>query len=121
MMAAVRFLLVALVAGLLSGCDDGARQQLENELMLMQERLVELETQVADSQQHAERLRDAVAQLEAYVGDVESEVIDLSADVPRHLLVNVEATVGNAKTKLSEVRTRVDALGSALRPSYTEP
>lgn len=114
----VPLLLVA--AMLLSGCEDGGRQQLENEIMLLQERLVELETQVADAQQHATRLGSAVQQLEAYVRDVETEVIELSAHVPRDLLVNAEATVGNAKTKLQEVRERSDVLNQALRPAFSE-
>ena len=33
---------VLLAVGLLSGCDDGATQRLENEMILLQERLVEL-------------------------------------------------------------------------------
>lgn len=119
-MMAARLVTIVVMLGLLAACDDGSRQQLENEIMLMQERLVELETQVADSQEHANRLASAVTQLEAYVKDVETEVIDLSAHVPRDLLVNAEATVGNAKTKLQEVRARVDALGNALRPAYSE-
>jgi predicted nucleic acid-binding Zn-ribbon protein len=113
-------LLIPLVISAAAGCEDGTRQQLENEIMLMQERLVELETQVADSQDHANRLSTAVEQLDAYVRDVETEVIELSAHVPRDLLVNVEATVGNAKTKLAEVRARTGALGNALRPAYAE-
>ena len=113
-------LMIFLLTFALSGCEDGARQQLENQLMQMQERLIELETQVADAQAHAGRLHTAVGELGAYVRDVESEIIDLSADVPRHLLVNVEATVGNAKTKLDEVRARTDALASALPPAYTD-
>ena len=55
-----------------------------------------------------------------YVRDVETEVIDLSATVPRDVLVNVEATVGNAKNKVAEVRARADALGGVLTPSYVE-
>lgn len=99
---------------LLAACDTGRVDQLENEMMLMQERMVELESQVAESQEHAERLTTAVAQLEAYVADVETEVIDLSMNVPRDLLVNVEATVGNVKTKLAEVSSRTTALGNSL-------
>ena len=109
-----------LTVGLLAGCGDGSTQRLENEMMLLQERLVELETQVADAQDHATRLRTAVGELEAYVRDVETEVIDLSATVPRDVLVNVEATVGNAKNKVAEVRARADALGGVLTPSYVE-
>jgi predicted nucleic acid-binding Zn-ribbon protein len=122
MTAAERFVTssLALVLLLLVGCDDGGRQQLENEIMLMQERLVELETQLADAQANANRLSTAVGELEAFVADVETEVIDLSAHVPRDLLVNVEATVGNAKTKVAEVANRSDALASALRPAYDE-
>jgi septal ring factor EnvC (AmiA/AmiB activator) len=99
---------------LLGACDSGRSDQLENEIMLMQQRMVELESQVAESQEHAEQLTAAVAQLEAYITDVETEVIDLSMDVPRDLLVNVEATVGNVKTKLAEVRSRTAAIGNAL-------
>lgn len=109
-----------LAALLLAGCADAGRQQMENAMTLMQERMVELETQVADAQEHASRLQVAVQQLEAYVKDVETEVIELSATVPRDQLVNVEATVGNAKAKLDEVRARSDALGNALRPAFAE-
>jgi predicted nucleic acid-binding Zn-ribbon protein len=120
-MKAVRTATLVLAPLLLlaAGCEDGSRQQLENEIMLMQERLVELETQVADSQDHANRLSTALTQLDAYLRDVETEVIDLSANVPRDLLVNVEATVGNAKSKLAAVRARSEALGNALRPAYS--
>lgn len=119
-MRAIRSFVVLSCACVLAACDDGARERMENEMMLMQERLVELETQVADSEGHAARLATAVGELEAYVRDVEMEVIDLSEHVPRDLLVDVEATVGNTKTKLNEVRARTDALGSALRPDYPE-
>jgi archaellum component FlaC len=121
-MKAARFAL-ALVIPLLfvvSGCDDGTSEQLENQMMQMQERLIELETQLADAQGHANRLDAAQGELDDYVRDVESEIIDLSVEVPRHLLVNVEAAVGNAKTKLEEVRARTDALGNTLRPVYGE-
>lgn len=112
---------IALLAPwLIVGCADNGQQQLEYQMSMMQERLVELETQVADAQGHANRLQTAVQQLEAYVKDVETEVIELSATVPRDLLVNVEATVGNAKSKLEEVRARSAALGNALRPAYAE-
>lgn len=114
MSAARRIVMLFLVSALASACDAGQTDQLQNELMLMQERLVELESQVADAQGHAERLATAAAQLEAFVLDVEKEVIDLSMTVPRDQLVNVEATVGNAKTKLTEVRARVNALNTTL-------
>ena len=114
MTAARRFGLLILSAGLLSACDAGQTAQLENELMLMQERLVELESQVADAQGHAQRLGTAAAELEAYVLDVENAVIDLSATVTRDHLVNVEANVGNVKTKLAEVRARTNALTTTL-------
>ena len=116
MTAVRRFGLLILSAGLLSACDAGQNDQLENELMLMQERLVELESQVADAQAHAERLSTATAELEAYVLDVERAVIDLSATVPRDQLVNAEAFVGNVKTKLTEVRARANALNTTLDP-----
>lgn len=105
---------------LVAGCDDGSTAQLENEVMLMQERLVELETQVADAQSHADRLGSVVTQLEANVNDVERAVIDLSEWVSRDLLVDTEATLGLAKTRLNEVRQRTDALRASLRPSYDE-
>ena len=91
-MKAVRSALVLVIPILtfaLAGCEDGSRQQLENQLMDLRQ------TCRADG-------------------------VDLSAEVPRHLLVNVEATVGNAKTKVDEVRARTDALTSALRPAYTD-
>lgn len=119
-MKLARSILALLLFGVVAGCEDGTTQQLENELMLMQERLVELETQVADAEAHSGRLADSMRELEAYVRDVETEVIDLSAHVPRDLLVNAEATVGNAKTKLAEVRARADALGAALKPAFAE-
>lgn len=119
-MKAVRLLLVLISTLVAASCDDGTTQQLENEIMLMQERLVELETQVADAQGLANRLSGSVGELQAYVSDVETEVIDLSAHVQRDLLVNVEATLGNAKTKLTEVRARSDALATSLRPPYAE-
>lgn len=115
-----RALIVLACACVFAACEDGTREQLENEVMLVQERLVELETQVADAEGYATRLSSAVGELEAYIRDVEVEVIDLSAQVPRDRLVDLEATVGNAKTKLQEVRTRADALGAALRPAYSE-
>lgn len=112
---------IPLAAALLAiGCDDGSRAQLENELILMQERLVELETQVADAQAHASRLDTAVGQMEAHVADVERAVIDLSAWVSRDYLVDTEATLGLAKTKLVELRQRSDVLNAALRPAYDE-
>lgn len=119
-MRAIRTFVVLSTACVLAACDDGAREQMETQMMAMQERLVELETQVTDSEGHAARLTTAVSELEAYVRDVEMEVIDLSAHVPRDLLVDVEATLGNTKTKLEEVRARTDALGSVLRPDYPE-
>lgn len=114
MSAAVRVTLAAICLAALGGCDTGTTQQLENQIILMQERMVELESQVAESQEHAQRLSTAVAQLEAFVNDVETEVIELSVDIPRDWLVNVEATVGNVKTKLAEVRSRTAAVGNSL-------
>lgn len=103
------------------GCDGGgARSELENQLMLMQERLVELETQVADAQAHSSRIGAAVGELEAHVADVERAVIDLSGWVSRDYLVDTEATLGLAKTKLVELRQRSDALRASLRPGYDE-
>lgn len=119
-MIPLRPALFALTLSILAACEDGSSQRLENEVILLQERLVELETQVSDAQDHANRLRSAVSELEAYVGDVEAAVIDLSATVPRDRLVDAEATVGNVKTKIAEVRARADALHSALRPPYAE-
>ena len=116
MSAVRRIVLPVLLSAFASACDTGQTDQLQNELMLMQERLVELESQVADAQGHAQRLGTAVAELEAFVLDVEKEVIDLSLTVPRDQLVNAEATVGNAKTKLTEVRARVNALNTTLDP-----
>jgi uncharacterized coiled-coil protein SlyX len=95
---------------LLAACDTGRQQQLENQLMLMQERLAELESQAADAEGHAERLNSAATDLQAYVGDLEAKVIDLSASVPRDLLVDVEATLGNVKNKALEVRERAALL-----------
>ena len=115
MYSASRVTGLLLSLALLGACDSGRSDQLENELMLMQQRMVELESQVAESQEHAEQLTAAVAQLDAYIADVETEVIDLSMDVPRDLLVNVEATVGNVKTKLAEVQSRTAAIGNALQ------
>ena len=114
MSAVRRFGLLSIALGFLAACDAGRTDQLENELMLMQERLLELESQVADAQGHAERLSTAASQLEAYVLDVERAVIDLSMTVPRDQLVNAEAHVGNVKTKLTEVRARVTALNNTL-------
>lgn len=108
------------VAVCVTGCDDGTAARLEDEIMMMQERLLELETQVADAQAHANRLGSAVTELEANVNDVERAVIDLSAWVSRDLLVDTEATLGLAKMRLTEVRQRTDALRSSLRPSYDE-
>ena len=103
------------------GCDGGGgRDQLENQLMLMQERLVELETQVADAQAHASRLGTAVGEMEAHVADVERAVIDLSGWVSRDYLVDTEATLGLAKIKLVELRQRSEALRATLRPAYDE-
>ena len=93
MSAARRIVMLFLESALASACDAGQTDQLQNELMLMQERLVELESQVADAQGHAERLATAAAQLEAFVLDVEKEVIDLS---------------------MTEVRARVNALNTTL-------
>jgi len=112
--------LALLLALAVLGCQDNARQQLEEQMMFMQERLVELETQVADSEQQAEGRAAAVSELGADVGDVEAEGIDLSAYVSRDLLVDVEATVGNVKTRLAEVRQRTDALNGVLRPLEPE-
>ena len=110
-----RMLLLPAAIALLAACAGGRTEQLENELMLMQERMVELESLLADAQEHAQRLSPAVAQLEAYVGDVEKEVIDLSATVSRDLLVNTEANLGNVKTKLAEVRERTALLNRTLQ------
>ena len=62
---------------LLTGCDEGVQQQLENEMILMQERLVELETQVGDSQAQAVRVTAIVTELQAQIRDLEAEIIDL--------------------------------------------
>jgi len=109
-----RFTIVLAAAALVAACDTGQADQLENQIILMQDRLIELESQVAESQEQLERLASSVTQMDAYVQDVEKAVIDLSMYVPRDLLVNVEATVGNAKTKVTEVRERTNALVNAL-------
>ena len=114
MTAASRARMLPIVIALLAACEGGRTEQLENELMLMQERMVELESLLADAQEHAQRRGPAGAELEAYVGDVEKEVIDLSASVSRDLLVNTEANLGNVKTKLAEVRERTALLNRTL-------
>jgi septal ring factor EnvC (AmiA/AmiB activator) len=121
MTASFRVGLIPVLALALSACDGGQSQQMENELMLMQERLLELETQLADAQEHARRLGPAVRELEVYVGDVENEVIDLSMNVSRDLLVNVEANLGNVKTKVAEVRDRTALLSRSLETLEDEP
>jgi hypothetical protein len=103
-----------LLFAMVAGCDTGQQQQLENELILMQERLAELESRTADAEAHAERLVGNVAELQAFVGDLEAKVIDLSATVPRDQLVDVEATLGNVKLKLREVQERSALLDRTL-------
>ena len=105
---------------LLTGCDEGVQQQLENEMILMQERLVELETQVGDSQAQAVRVTAIVTELQAQIRDLEAEIIDLSAHVPRDLLVNVEAIVGQARVKAEEAHMRAASLEAGLRPEYVD-
>ena len=104
----------------LAGCDDGVQRQLENEMILMQERLAELETQVGDSQAQAVRVTAGLTELQAQIRDLEAEIIDLSAYVPRDLLVNAEAIVGQARTKIEEVRMHAIALEAELRPEYVD-
>lgn len=75
---------------------------------------------MGDSQTQAIRLTAAVAELHAQIRDLEAEIIDLSVYVPRDLLVNAEAIVGQARDKAEEARMRAASLEAALTPAYME-